>query len=437
MILKIGLFNDSFPPTIDGVANTMINYARILHEMGDEVTVVTPKYPGVVDDYPFEVYRYTSLKFGGDMPYRVGNPFSPYSIHNIAKKNFDLIHVHSPFASSVIADLVISHSESKPPLVVTYHTKFDLDIKRFVQKKLSRKISTDFVLRNVKKADEVWIVSNGTLESLHTIGYYGDTLIMPNGTDFPKGKVSDEEIRAIDAEYGTADCPLVFMYCGRMMWYKNLKLTIDALRILADEGVDFKMFFVGDGPDCPEIEAYAAEIGLGDRTIFTGKVTEREKVRAFFSRADLFLFSSTYDTSGLVVKEAAACACPSALIGGSCAAEDVVDGVSGLLASEETAESFAKILLEASSRPEWLKELGARAQELLYLSWEESIRSARRRYEVVIRRKAEERRLKKEKSGRSGAEEKNAEEKSVDGGNDGGVEDGADGRREDDRTEEK
>ena len=214
---------------------------------------------------------------------------------------------------------------------------------------------------------------------------------MPNGTDFEKGKASDELIRELDNTYGTAGVPLVFLYCGRMMWYKNAKISLDALKILQNEGVDFKAFFVGDGTDRVSIEEYATEIGLSGNVIFTGAVKDRDKVKAFFSRADLFLFPSTYDTSGLVVKEAAACACASVLIEGSCASEGVIDGVSGLLAPEETPESFAKVLLNASKNPDFLTELGVRAQNDLYLSWEDSVRAARKRYDVIVEMKAEKR----------------------------------------------
>lgn len=389
--MRIGLFNDSFPPFIDGVANCMLNYARILTELGDNVTVVTPKYPGVKDEYPFEVYRYNSLNFRGEMPYRVGNPFAPISIHNISKKNFDLVHIHSPFASSVLVDQVLMRMEAPPPILITYHTKFDLDIDRYVSNKRFNRISKWFVLNNMKKADEVWVVSEGTKESLKKIGYEKEAIVMPNGTDFEKGKASDELIRELDNTYGTAGVPLVFLYCGRMMWYKNAKISLDALKILQNEGVDFKAFFVGDGTDRVSIEEYATEIGLSGNVIFTGAVKDRDKVKAFFSRADLFLFPSTYDTSGLVVKEAAACACASVLIEGSCASEGVIDGVSGLLAPEETPESFAKVLLNASKNPDFLTELGVRAQNDLYLSWEDSVRAARKRYDVIVEMKAEKR----------------------------------------------
>ena len=144
------------------------------------------------------------------------------------------------------------------------------------------------------------------------------------------------------------------------------------------------MFFVGDGPDRPSIEAYAKSVGIYENCIFTGAVYDREKVKTYFSRADLFLFPSTYDTSGLVVKEAAACGCASALIEGCCAAEDVFDGVSGILASEETAESFAKAIIDAIRIPGLLTRLGNCAQDTVYLSWFDSVRMAAKRYEYII-----------------------------------------------------
>lgn len=71
---------------------------------------------------------------------------------------------------------------------------------------------------------------------------------------------------------------------------------------------------MGDGNDKSDIERYIKEINMDDCAFCLGAIYDRKLVRTFFSRADLFLFPSVYDTSGLVVKEAAACACPSLLI---------------------------------------------------------------------------------------------------------------------------
>lgn len=40
---SICLLNDSFPPLIDGVANTVVNYAQELTKLGDQAIVVTPE----------------------------------------------------------------------------------------------------------------------------------------------------------------------------------------------------------------------------------------------------------------------------------------------------------------------------------------------------------------------------------------------------------
>ena len=75
--LSVCLLNDSFPPTIDGVANAMLNYARIIQGQLGRAVVGVPDYPGVTDDYPFPVVRYPSFNTTRLVGYRAGYPFSP------------------------------------------------------------------------------------------------------------------------------------------------------------------------------------------------------------------------------------------------------------------------------------------------------------------------------------------------------------------------
>ncbi len=383
--LKVGLLNDSFPPTIDGVANAVVNYANVINNGLGKPIVITPKYPHIIDNYNFEVYRYFSANFNGKMPYRVGNPFSPKTILELKQKDMDIMHVHCPFASSVLARQINNSyaKKNRIPTVFTYHTKFDIDIDKYVQNPKFNKIVKRFVLSNIASADEVWTVSNGAADNLRQFGYTGDIRIMPNGTDFPKGLADENCIKKLRGLLEIKENVPVFLFVGRMMWYKNVKLILDALKIVSDAGENFKAFFIGDGGDRPAIAHYAKSIGLGDKTMFLGAIYERERVRTFFSIADLFLFPSTYDTSGLVVKEAAACDCASLLVRGSCAAEGIEDGVTGLLA-EENAESCAKKILEAIRSENGFKKLGKAAGEKVYFSWEDSIKSAYKRYEEIV-----------------------------------------------------
>ena len=167
------------------------------------------------------------------------------------------------------------------------------------------------------------------------------------------------------------------------MWYKGLRITLDALKALADAGRDFRMVFVGGGGDAEEVRAYADSLGLGGRVFFQPPIYDREVIRAWYCRADLFLFPSTFDTNGLVVREAAACALPSVLVAKSCAAEDVTDGQNGFLIAEN-AESMTALLLRIGADRALLRAVGARAQAELYISWEDAVARACARYETVL-----------------------------------------------------
>ena len=167
------------------------------------------------------------------------------------------------------------------------------------------------------------------------------------------------------------------------MWYKGLRIILDALAGLDREGTDFRMVFVGGGGDEKEVKEYTHESGLDGKVIFTGPVSDREKLRAWYSRADLFLFPSTFDTNGLVVREAAASDTASVIIEGSSASEGVIDGRNGFLI-EENAESLAYKLKELLAYPETIQRVGRGAGEELYISWDTSVAHAYDRYEVVI-----------------------------------------------------
>ena len=169
------------------------------------------------------------------------------------------------------------------------------------------------------------------------------------------------------------------------MWYKGLRIILDALASLRSQGQDFRMVFVGAGGDEAEVRSYAAELGLGSKVFFTGAISGRDKLRAWYQRADLFLFPSTFDTNGLVVREASASNTASVIVAGSCASEGVTDGRNGFLI-DENAESLAAKLSKLIKAPESIKAVGEGAGSELYISWEDAVAKAYERYEVVIDR---------------------------------------------------
>lgn len=390
-MLKVGLFNDSFPPMIDGVAQTVFNYATILkRDYEVSPTVIIPKYPNMDENYNLNVYRYPSLPQVGKMPYRIGNPFLPANIQDVKKMKLDIMHIHCPFASGAFARQVNLRyrKKNRVPTVFTYHTKFDIDIDRYVELPNFNRISKKFVVSNVAACDEVWAVSDGAGKNIQAMGYKGDYIVMPNGTDFAKGLAPKGEIEELKRIY-RIDKELIFLFVGRMMWYKNLKIILDSMKILAEKGVDFRCIFIGDGADRPSAEQYAKELKIDNKTIFTGAIYDREKIRAFYSLADLLVFPSTYDTNGLVVIEASACECPAIVVEASCAAEEVHDGVDGLYCKENARDCADKIYA-AVQKEGYLKKLGETAANTVYFSWEDAVKKAYDRYQIVIENKKKE-----------------------------------------------
>lgn len=385
--MQIALINESFPPVIDGVANVVMNYGRVLAEDGsDEVSLAVPAYPdGVYTGYPYTVVPYQSAateKLSGG--YRTGNPFDRQALLRMTEFCPEIIHAHSPATALFMARILRASTDA--PLIYTYHTKYDIDIARAVKSELLQKETIRALVENVSACDEVWAVSRGAGENLRSLGFSGDIRVVNNGVDFPKGRADDEAVRKVSASWDLPENVPVFLYVGRLMTYKGLPLILDALRLLKERGTDFRMIFVGDGEDRALLEKKAAVCGCPGRIIFTGAVRDREVLRAFNSRADLFLFPSTFDTNGLVVREAAACGLASVLIRDSCAAEGVADGRNGFLI-EENAESLAAKLSALCERPESMREAGQRAMDELYLSWESAVAHARDLYMGVLEKK--------------------------------------------------
>jgi len=381
--LNVCLLSDAFPPMIDGVSNTVLNYAKVIHGNLGSVVVVAPRYPGQQAEYPFPVVWNPSVKTLITPDYRMGLP-APGIIREIKKHPIDIIHCHSPFISSVIAKVL--RQSTRVPAIFTYHTKYDIDIANSLDIELMQVAAKKLIVSNIEWCDEVWAVSRGAGENLKSLGYHGSYRIMDNGVDFPKSPAGEDARHRIDAEHGLPpDVPL-FLYVGRMMWYKGIRLILDGLLKAKASGAQFRMIFVGGGEDFGEITNLAGALGLGNECVFTGSIKDREKLREYYRSADMFLFPSTFDSAPIAVREAAACGLASVLVKGSSSAEPVTDGRNAVLIDEDS-NSLAWTLIHLSTNRAAMKALGKNAMDDLYLSWDAAVKRAYERYREVLESK--------------------------------------------------
>ena len=379
--MNICLLNDSFPPLIDGVANTVINYAENLVSRGDNVTVAVPQYPGVVDDYDYGVIRYPSFDTTKLVGYRAGYPFTGFALDSVKEFKPDIYHSHCPASSTFMAR---TFRESIPaPVVFTYHTKFDIDIARALKSHILQDITCLAMIKNIEACDEIWVVSEGAGKNLRSLGFHGEYRVMNNGVDFEKGRPSSEKVISLRKKYSLEDGIPVFLFVGRIMWYKGLRIVLDALSALKEAGIDFRFLCVGDGQDKVEVIDYSKKCRINEKCIFIDAIHDREELRTYYGASDLFLFLSDFDTNGIVVREAAACGLGSMLLNGSAAAEGVTCLKNGILVEEKPA-SAAAMLTRLCYEPELMKKIGENAMNDLYFSWKDSVAVARARYEVIV-----------------------------------------------------
>ena len=168
-----------------------------------------------------------------------------------------------------------------------------------------------------------------------------------------------------------------------MMWYKNIRIILEACKLLKDNGKDFKMIMIGMGPEEMQIKRLCTKLGLNDKVIFTGQILDRTELQMYYGTADLQVFPSIFDTNGLVVREAAASATPTIVVKDSCASEGIVDCETGFLCLE-SPHSVAKTIENVVDNKDLLSRVGINARNNIYISWDESIANAYKRYQVVI-----------------------------------------------------
>jgi len=88
---------------------------------------------------------------------------------------------------------------------------------------------------------------------------------------------------------------------GRMVERKGYKLLLNAVSLIKDDAL--RLIIVGDGPQRQELVKLAGKLGLGDRVIFTGFVSEEIKFQ-FLAVSDIYILSSYHEGFGIVLQEA-------------------------------------------------------------------------------------------------------------------------------------
>ena len=378
-----GIFNDNFPPILDGVGLTAQNYAYWLHEKGYDVRVITPYAPNadeVIKAASYKINRYISIPIPFRHPYRYGLPYIdlPF-MRNWYKMRFELVHAHCPFTSGNLA--YAAAQKQHIPLVATFHSKYRQDFEHNVKSKLIVDQMVRRIISFFEKADEVWIPLPAVEETLREYGYKGHVEVVENGNDFYTPTVQIEAMRAeMREELGLLPDETMLLFVGQHTWEKNIGFILDALALIKDK--PFQLFMVGTGYAVREIRHRIKQLGLSHKVTLLGNIHDRERLKKIYAAADLFIFPSLYDTCGLVVRESAAMHTPSLMLAGSTAATAITDGVNGFV-SPNSLDEYAAHIVSLMEHPELLMRAGSKASKTISRSWESVMEEVVLRYKDI------------------------------------------------------
>lgn len=340
-----------FPPEQPGGVSSMIPYIQerfLKLGWGMELFSLPKRVRNKgQEDVVFQTFDYTEF---------IGNPLIDKYIQTYKdyvwwtrmriKKPYDIIHAHHPIAALVMKQLF-----PDTPLVVTVHSSYERELilnGRIKEGGPEHRFLTSIYRELESKADKLMTVSESFRSYLAPFIDAPERIkVIPNGFDEKRFKPIAHENEVTQ----------LITVC-RLVPAKGIDILLHACAELKQRGCPFVLHIIGDGPIRQELEDLAQELDLYNDIIFYGYMLHPEEFMPFF---DVFVLPSRAEAFGSVFAEAALCwlALVGTNVGGI--AEQIEDGVNGLLVPPEDAHALADALEKVVSDPAYRYNLARSA----------------------------------------------------------------------------
>lgn len=207
--------------------------------------------------------------------------------------------------------------------------------------------------------DRVYAPSEAVVRRLAELGVRGDKVVrLRRGIDLKTFSPSRRDRQALAALVpDRGETPLTVLYVGRLSREKGLEALLDGFAIAARNVPRARLVLVGDGPQAEALRARAAG---SDRVHFLG-ARHGEELAMLMASSDLFASPSETETFGNTVVESQASGTPVIVAGRGAAAENMVDGITGMVVDGRRPEEIAAALQLLLTEPGARRRMGAAA----------------------------------------------------------------------------
>ncbi len=362
--LHVALVTETFPPEINGVANTLAQLARGLERCGHHVSLVRPRQPVdrrsrhqsqelLVDGIPLPGYR--GLRFGLPAPGKLQRRWRD------ARPDAVYIATEGPLGHSALR---VARRQGIPTLT-GFHTQFQQYCSHYGAGLLMRPIIS--VLRRFHNRSGATLVPTQALQDELAAAGFTNLHVLSRGVDterFSPGYRSS----ALRASWGGDEETLVALYVGRIAAEKHIDLAIDAFERIQQAQPNSRCVLVGDGPELAHLRRQHPQ------HVYTGAKVG-EALAEHYASADLFVFPSLTETFGNVLTEALASGIAPLAFDYAAAREHLHHGQNGYSVPMADRAAFLLQAEQAAADRAQLRQLGQEARRTAeLLSWDRVIR---------------------------------------------------------------
>ena len=351
--MRVGMFANSYLPVVNGVVRSIMLYRQGLLNDCHFVGVFAPDARDYEDEQPF-IFRYPAIPLPSQLKLSFPVVAAPHITWMLPRLKLDIIHAHHPVI--VGAEAARFSEELDIPLVFTFHTMYHeythyfLGMDNELVKQIVRKSVRDFANR----ADHIIAPSPAVVELMPSYGIQKPVDILPTPVDIDKFKPRPNPLLSVPNR-------IRLIYVGRVAKEKNLDFLLRTFAVVAAKDERLELRLVGGGPSLEDLKKLAKKLQIDNRVIFTGMVPF-EQVVDELNLADLFIFSSTSETQGLVVLEAMAAGLPLVMVESRALLYFVNPNKDCVVTPQKEADMAAAIL-SLINDPERLRAMGRAARK--------------------------------------------------------------------------
>ncbi|WP_444931367.1 glycosyltransferase [Microbulbifer sp. SSSA002] len=351
--MNIAMFTNTYLPHVGGVAHSVAAFSEEYRKRGHQVLVIAPEFAQKSENEE-HVLRIHSIQNFNGTDFSMALPFSGVLTDALDKFRPDIIHAHHPFLLGLSA--LRTARERELPLVFTHHTLYEHYTHNLVGDSAAlKRFVVEVATHYANKATLVLAPSLSIVKLLRERGVYTPIAEVPTG-------VHSEQYargcgRRVRQQLKIPASAFLLGHLGRFGKEKNLIFLCQCVAAFLRENPGAHFLLAGSGPMENQLRQFFIDKNLMTRVHMPGKVIGDAR-RDVYSAMNIFLFTSTTETQGLVLSEAMASGVPVIALDANGSRDMLRPGINGRLIAKQTTHDFVDAI-------RWFYKLPSQRRQML------------------------------------------------------------------------